>query len=78
MKQGGKVPKSFYIKNMEVTESGPQKEFKTAVIKKGEKLVLDFLAVEEGCFLRYVYMVCILFKRKSQTFTSKKYTTLNS
>lgn len=52
MKQGGKVPKSYYIKNLEIPENGAKKEFKTAVIKKGEKLVLDFIVAEEGCFLR--------------------------
>lgn len=52
VKPGGKVPKSYYIKKLEVTEGGPKKEFKTAVIKKGEKLILDFIAAEDGCFLR--------------------------
>lgn len=37
---------------MEVPDNTPKKEFKTVTIKKGEKLVLDLIAVEEGCFLR--------------------------
>lgn len=51
---GGKVPKSFYTKKLEVPENGPKKEYTTAVVKKSEKLTLDFIVAEEGCFLRYI------------------------
>ncbi|KAJ8918626.1 hypothetical protein NQ315_013132 [Exocentrus adspersus] len=53
VKQGGKIPKSYYIKRMEVPENGPQREYKTAVIKKGHKLTLDLIVADEGCFLRW-------------------------
>ncbi|KAG5899924.1 hypothetical protein JTB14_002475 [Gonioctena quinquepunctata] len=55
VKQGGKVPKSYYLRNLEAPDSGPKKEFKNAVIKKGDKLVLDFIVAEEGCFLRWEF-----------------------
>lgn len=50
---GGKVPKSYYTKKLEVPENGPKREYTMTVIKKGEKLTLDFIVAEEGCFLRY-------------------------
>lgn len=48
--QGGKIPKSYYTKN--ITTDQPKKEYTTATIKKGEKLTLDFIIAEEGCVLR--------------------------
>lgn len=54
VKQGGKVPKSYYTKRLEDPENGTKKEYTMAVIKKGQKLTLDFIVAEDGCFLRYV------------------------
>ncbi|XP_018568661.1 SEC14-like protein 2 [Anoplophora glabripennis] len=53
VKLGGKVPKSYYTKKLEVPENGPKKEYTVAVIKKGRTLTLDFIVAEEGCFLRW-------------------------
>ncbi|CAH0556097.1 unnamed protein product [Brassicogethes aeneus] len=53
VKQGGKVPKSYYTKNLQAPETTHQREYVTATVKKGEKLVLDFIVAEEGCFLRW-------------------------
>ncbi|CAH1987338.1 unnamed protein product [Acanthoscelides obtectus] len=53
VKMGGKVPKSYYTKNMETPENGPKKEYIKAVVKKGHKLTLDYIVAEEGCFLRW-------------------------
>ncbi|XP_060529229.1 SEC14-like protein 4 [Cylas formicarius] len=54
IKQGGKVPKSFYTKNLQDASNGqPKREHVTTVIKKGDKLILDFIVAEEGCFLRW-------------------------
>lgn len=51
IKPGGKVPESFYKKNIETIDY--EKEYTKAVIKKGNKLVLDFIVVEQGCYLRW-------------------------
>ncbi|CAH1280313.1 unnamed protein product [Diabrotica balteata] len=51
IKQGGKVPQSYYKKNIEVKDY--EKEFTKAVIKKGHKFILDFIVVEEGCHLKW-------------------------
>ncbi|KAJ8984842.1 hypothetical protein NQ317_013043 [Molorchus minor] len=49
VKQGGKVPKSYYTKNLEVPDNGVnKKEFKTTVIKKGHKLTMDHIVAEPG------------------------------
>ncbi|VEN40858.1 unnamed protein product [Callosobruchus maculatus] len=53
VKMGGKVPKSYYTKNMETPEDGPKKEYTRVVVKKGHKLTLDYIVAEEGCFLRW-------------------------
>ncbi|XP_019881886.1 SEC14-like protein 2 [Aethina tumida] len=53
VKQGGKVPKSYYTKNLQVPDTNNQREYVTATIKKGDKLVLDFIVADEGCFLRW-------------------------
>ncbi|CAG9864035.1 unnamed protein product [Phyllotreta striolata] len=51
IKQGGKIPESFYKRNVETPDFA--KEFIKTVIKKGSKLVLDFIVIEEGCYLRW-------------------------
>ncbi|CAH1101405.1 unnamed protein product [Psylliodes chrysocephalus] len=51
IKPGGKIPKSFYKRNIETTDFS--KEYIRTVLKKGNKLILDFLVVEEGCYLRW-------------------------
>ncbi|KAJ8952819.1 hypothetical protein NQ318_008140 [Aromia moschata] len=53
VKQGGKVPKSYYTKNLETPDNGPKREYNTTVIKKSSKLTLDFIVADEGCFLRW-------------------------
>nr|XP_023024344.1 SEC14-like protein 4 [Leptinotarsa decemlineata] len=55
VKQGGKVPTSCYLRNLEAPEKEQNREFKSAVIKKGEKLCLHFIVAEEGCFLRWEF-----------------------
>ncbi|XP_066245334.1 SEC14-like protein 2 [Euwallacea similis] len=50
---GGKVPKTYYTKNLQVDESANKKDYVKTVIKKGDKLVLDFVVKEEDCFLRW-------------------------
>ncbi|XP_074026952.1 SEC14-like protein 2 isoform X2 [Leptinotarsa decemlineata] len=55
VKQGGKVPTSCYLRNLEAPEKEQNREFKSAVIKKGEKLCLHFIVAEEGCFLRHLH-----------------------
>lgn len=52
VRQGGKVPKSYYIKKINEPNLEKNKEFTTTVVKKGDKLTLDFIIAEEGCFLR--------------------------
>ncbi|XP_050304373.1 SEC14-like protein 2 [Anthonomus grandis grandis] len=52
--QGGKVPKSFYTKNLQIDENATSKhEYITTVIKKGDKVTLEYPVEEEGCFLRW-------------------------
>lgn len=57
VKQGGKVPKSFYTRKLSESNLIKDKEFVTATIKKGDKLTLDFIVAEDGCFLRCVYYI---------------------
>lgn len=52
VKQGGKVPKSYYNKKIDEPNMENSKEFVTAVINKRDKLILDFIIAEDGCFLR--------------------------
>ncbi|EFA12792.2 SEC14-like protein 3 [Tribolium castaneum] len=51
--QGGKVPKELYKTTFDI--SSTTRQFTTAVIKKGEKLKLDFIVVEEGSFLKWEF-----------------------
>lgn len=53
VKQGGKVPKSYYIKKIKEPSLDEMKETTTTIVKKGDKLTLDFIVAEDGCFLRY-------------------------
>lgn len=51
--QGGKVPKHFYKKSIELeADDVMTKKYTTVVIKKGNKLNLDFIVADEGCFLK--------------------------
>lgn len=51
---GGKIPESYYIKNIQVENNVASKnEYVTTVIKKGEKLTLDFKVDDEECFLKW-------------------------
>jgi hypothetical protein len=51
--QGGKVPKHLYKRSFEQNpDSVTAKQYTTAVIKKGEKLLLDYIVADEGCFLK--------------------------
>ncbi|XP_048508641.1 SEC14-like protein 2 isoform X2 [Athalia rosae] len=51
--QGGKVPKHMYTSKADKEKINDDLE--TATIKKGDKLTLDFLAAEEGSFLRWEF-----------------------
>ncbi|CAG9772686.1 unnamed protein product [Ceutorhynchus assimilis] len=53
--QGGKVPKSFYTKKLDENSLSQDREYVTAVIKKGDKITLDFVVEEEGSFLRWEF-----------------------
>jgi hypothetical protein len=54
--QGGKVPKHLYKRSFEQNpDSVTAKQYTTAVIKKGEKLLLDYIVADEGCFLKWEF-----------------------
>ncbi|XP_076253244.1 SEC14-like protein 2 isoform X1 [Rhynchophorus ferrugineus] len=53
IKQGGKVPESFYTKNAQ--DNNDNIEYTVSVIRKGEKLCLDYLVEEPDCFLRWQF-----------------------
>lgn len=47
--QGGKVPKNLYTSKGDKENMG---DFVTAVVRKGDKLKLEFTPVEDGSLLR--------------------------
>ncbi|CAH1403383.1 unnamed protein product [Nezara viridula] len=49
--QGGKIPKSFYIKNQ--NEKDKNEEYSSVTVKKGDKLRLDYSVPEGGSFLKW-------------------------
>lgn len=51
--QGGKIPKSYYIKNQERQTTDGSNKYTQVTIKKGDKLSIDLLAVQDGSFLKY-------------------------
>ncbi|XP_022207773.1 SEC14-like protein 2 isoform X1 [Nilaparvata lugens] len=52
--QGGKIPKSYYMrKKMEKLAAETKETYTTITVKKGDKLTLDYLAAEEGSFLKW-------------------------
>ncbi|XP_044755169.1 uncharacterized protein LOC123314116 [Coccinella septempunctata] len=53
IQQGGKIPKSYYMKNLQNDDPETEKEYTTVTIKKGDKLKLKFDVHEEGSFLRW-------------------------
>lgn len=53
IKQGGKVPKEMYSK--ELQDSNTYKDFTTTVVRKGDKHSLDFMVTEDNCFLRWQF-----------------------
>uniref|UniRef100_A0A146LVK3 SEC14-like protein 4 n=1 Tax=Lygus hesperus TaxID=30085 RepID=A0A146LVK3_LYGHE len=55
IKPGGKVPKSFYLKN-QIVESDRKDEYKFTTVKKGDKLCLDFDVDTPGSFLRWGFL----------------------
>lgn len=48
--QGGKVPKGMYSSKTDKEKKG---DFVTTVVRKGDKLTLDFASKEAGSLLRY-------------------------
>nr|CAD7437655.1 unnamed protein product [Timema bartmani] len=53
---GGKVPKSFYLKNADDKGSSLTTDsFCTIVVKKGEKLKLPYIVAQEGSFLKWEF-----------------------
>ncbi|KAF6206778.1 hypothetical protein GE061_018014 [Apolygus lucorum] len=55
VKPGGKVPKSFYLKN-QIVENDRKDEYKFTTVKKGDKLCLDFDVDTPGSFLRWGFL----------------------
>ncbi|XP_017781925.1 PREDICTED: SEC14-like protein 2 [Nicrophorus vespilloides] len=53
VKLGGKVPESYYKKNLEKLPD--DKDFVQETIKKGAKISLDFIVADEGCFLKWEF-----------------------
>ncbi|KAL3267885.1 hypothetical protein HHI36_007025 [Cryptolaemus montrouzieri] len=53
IKQGGKIPESYYMKNLQTTSPDTEKEYISTTIKKGDKLKLEFDVEESGTFLRW-------------------------
>ncbi|XP_045474000.1 SEC14-like protein 4 [Harmonia axyridis] len=51
--QGGKIPESYYMKNLQKDDPENEKEYTIVTIKKGDKLKLKFEVDEEGSFLRW-------------------------
>ncbi|KAL1132543.1 hypothetical protein AAG570_010498 [Ranatra chinensis] len=52
IRQGGKVPKSFYTKKVEKLVEGKE-DYVSVTVKKGDKLSLDFIVPEKGSFLKW-------------------------
>lgn len=50
IKQGGKIPKSYYTNKFDQINN--EQAHTSTVVKKGDKLVLDFIVADQGCFLR--------------------------
>lgn len=55
--QGGKIPKSYYSKKTNDTSPPEDNTFTTAIIKKGEKLCLPFIAPVENSILKWEFRV---------------------
>ncbi|XP_075220520.1 SEC14-like protein 2 isoform X3 [Lycorma delicatula] len=52
--QGGKIPKTFYMKKrMEKLALDTKESYTATTVKKGDKLCIDYLAAEEGSFLKW-------------------------
>ncbi|XP_034252173.1 SEC14-like protein 2 [Thrips palmi] len=54
IKQGGKVPKEYFQKQ-DVERRNDQSTVETAVVKKGGKLKLDYIAAQTGTFLKWEF-----------------------
>jgi len=55
--QGGKIPKSYYAQKTNNTNPPENTIFTTAVIKKGKKLCLPFIAAVENSILKWEFRV---------------------
>lgn len=55
--QGGKIPKSYYSQKTNNTSPPENTVFTTAVIKKGKKLCLPFIAAVENSILKWEFRV---------------------
>ncbi|XP_046680270.1 SEC14-like protein 2 isoform X1 [Homalodisca vitripennis] len=51
--QGGKVPKSMYVRKSDRLASEGKDSYCSATVRKGEKLRLNYLAAQEGSFLKW-------------------------
>nr|XP_022916105.1 SEC14-like protein 2 [Onthophagus taurus] len=51
VRPGAKIPKEYYKKNYSVNTTG--KDFVKATIKRGKKLPLHYMIIDEGCTLHY-------------------------
>ncbi|KAG8225483.1 hypothetical protein J437_LFUL009476 [Ladona fulva] len=54
VKQGGRVPKSYYF-SLEKNPEDPFFNSSTSVVKKGDKLCLKFLVLQEGSLLQWEF-----------------------
>lgn len=54
MKQGGKVPKTFYSRKLSTDDN---KEYTRVTIKTGDKHSVDLLVADEDSVLRQVFFV---------------------
>ncbi|XP_071446066.1 SEC14-like protein 2 [Hetaerina americana] len=55
VKPGGRVPKTYYFKKIEKNGDDPFFNSSTTVVKKGDKLCLKFLVLEEGSLLKWEF-----------------------
>ncbi|KAK9889781.1 hypothetical protein WA026_007158 [Henosepilachna vigintioctopunctata] len=53
IRQGGKVPKSYYKKNLQTTDPDSEHEYTSVSIKKGDKIKIEFDVEENGSFLKW-------------------------
>lgn len=53
VQQGGKIPETYYLKNLQTGDPDSESEYTSVTVKKGDKLVVRIKCEEEGAFLRW-------------------------